>query len=160
MGKASRRKSAVAIQRVLDTAKNAIQTVAGAKEFCVRSDLPQEEKISHALSALLETEVPEGSSLAEYRAALAFIVIAWNISLLEADKRSTALKDFAATIDGTDSALRREAMGGIERLIIRKRAMFPHDIRTVVSWEVRFQGAYVRVSAAALDPSPSGFDGR
>ena len=75
MGKASRRKSAVAVQRVLDTARNAIQTVAGAKEFCVRADLPQEEKISHALSALLETEGAEGSSLAEYRAALAFIVI-------------------------------------------------------------------------------------
>jgi hypothetical protein len=116
--------------------------------------LPQEEKISHALSVLLEAEVPEGSPLAEYKAALDFIVIGWGISLLDADKRFEALQDFAATIAGTDDAIRREALGHIERLIARKQALFPHDKRTIVSWDAGFHGDSVRVSAAALAPSP------
>ena len=154
MGKASRRKVNAARQGVLDRARVVIQTAAGAREIRVRSDLPQEEKISHALSALLESEVSDGSPLEEYRAALDFIVMAWNISLMEADNRYKALQEVAAAINCSDESIRREALSHIERLMSRKQALFPDDRRHVVSWEVRFQGAQVRVSAAALAPSP------
>lgn len=154
MGKASRRKANTPRQGVLDRARDVIQSAAGAREIRVRSDLPQEEKISHALSALLESEVSLGSALEEYRAALDFIVMAWNISLMEADNRSEALEEVAAAINCSNESIRREALGHIERLMSRKQALFPDDRRHVVSWEVRFQGAQVRVSAAALAPSP------
>lgn len=46
-GQAEERLTA-ARQGVLDRARGVIQTAAGAREIRVRSDLPQEEKISHA----------------------------------------------------------------------------------------------------------------
>jgi hypothetical protein len=116
--------------------------------------LPQQEKISNALSVLLKSEVAEGSPLAEFRTALSFIVIAWNVSLLPADERSKALNDVIAAIDGSDEAIPGEAIGHINRLIARKQKLFPHDQRFIVSWEVRRQRDTVRITAAALAPPP------
>jgi hypothetical protein len=115
--------------------------------------LPQEEKISHALSALLVAEVPEGSPLVEYKAALNFIVVAWNICLLDAERQSDAIHGFTTAIAGSNDAIGQAARGHIERLIARKQESFPLDDRTIVSWDVWFQGNSIRVSAAALAKS-------
>lgn len=92
MGRASRRKSGRTPQSLLDKARSAIEAVAGTKEVVVVSNSPEEEKISHALCMLLQEEIPDDSPLEEYRAALSVIVTAWNLSLLNAEKRSEALK--------------------------------------------------------------------
>lgn len=152
MGTASRRKSGARSMGVRDRAAQVIERMSGAKEVRFRRNQPQEQKISGALSTLLEFEVAEGSPLAEYKAVLDFIVIAWNISLMNADERSDALRKFVATPDGADDAMRRAALGHLERPVARKLALFPHDQRTVVAWDVWFQGNSVRVSAAAMSP--------
>jgi len=160
MGRASRRKAANRSQGVLDEARNIIERVGGSKEIVVRRDLPQEEKISHALCELLESEVPDNSPLDEYRAALQFIVIAWNISLLDAGRRFQALHELAPRIKAVDEVERREILADVERLIAKKEALFPHDKRAVVSASVRFEGNEVRVTAAALTAPPTSFVGR
>ncbi|MBW8831766.1 MAG: hypothetical protein JF606_20570 [Burkholderiales bacterium] len=96
------------------------------------------------MAALLTAEVPEGSPLDEYRAALEFIVLAWNVSLLKGDERADALHQLAVTREGDDAAVQREALDQIgdqiDSLIARKQAMFPHDKRIVLAAEVQFRG--------------------
>ena len=152
MGKASRRKASNRSLDLLGRAMNVIQKATGTKEFRVRNnELPQEEKISNALATLLQAAVQEGSPLDEYRAALDFIVLAWNISLMNDNDRSEALGLVAAKYGGDDDQA-RETLNLIEGLIVKKQAMFPDDKRHVVSWEASWQGDYLRVSATALVP--------
>ena len=160
MGRASRRKAASRSHGVLDEARNITERVGGPEETIARSDLPQKEKISLALSELLQEEVAEDSPLEEYRAALSVIVTAWNLSLLDADRRSEALKDFTRIRKGEDGAVVREALSHVERLIAKKEALFPDDKRYVVSGTVRFQGNDLRVRAAALAEPPRSLVGR
>ncbi|MBK7952627.1 MAG: hypothetical protein IPK02_00905 [Candidatus Accumulibacter sp.] len=150
MGRASRRKAGRTPQSLLDKARSAIQAVAGTKDVVVVSNSPEEEKISHALCMLLQEEVPDDSPLEEYRAALSVIVTAWNLSLLDAEKRSAALKNFTTPRKGEDPAIVPEALGHVERLIAKKQALFPRDRRHVVSFNVRFENGEVRVLAAAI----------
>lgn len=151
MGKASRRKASNRSLDLLGRAMNVIQKTTGEKEILVRNnELPQEEKISNALVTLLQTQVQEGSPLDEYQAALDFIVLAWNISLLDDNGRSEALELFAAKIRSHDEA--RGILNLVEGLIIRKQAIFPDDKRHVVSWEAQWRGDSLHVSAVALLP--------
>ena len=150
MGRASRRKSVRTPQRLLNEARNAIQVAAGTQDVVVVSNSPEDEKISYALGTMLQDEVPDNSPLKEYRGALSVIVTAWNLSLLDAAKRSEALKDFTTPRKGVDPAIVREALGHVERLIAKKQALFPHDRRHVVSFNVRFENDEVRVLAAAI----------
>jgi hypothetical protein len=124
--------------------------MAGAAGLEIRTDLPQQEKISNALAILLDSEVEEGSTLLEYRAALNFIVIAWNVSLMPADRRTEEIQRLFVFPPGCDDRVKREAITHIERLIAKKQDLFPHDKRFVVSWEVRFQGNNFHITAAAV----------
>ena len=137
-----------------------IRGMAGAAGLEVRTDLPQQEKISNALAILLDSEVGEGSTLLEYRAALNFIVIAWNVSLMPADRQAEEIPKLFAFPPGCDDRVKRDAVAQIERLIAKKQDLFPHDKRFVVSWEVRFQGDNFHVTAAAVSvpgsASPAG----
>ena len=158
MGKASRRKAQGRSQSLLARARASVQTITGAKDIRLLKDvLPQEEKISHALAALLTTEVPEGYPLDEYRAALDFIVLAWNISLLNAGEQAHALHQLAVPREGKEDALPREALDQIERLMARKQAMFPHDQRFVLAAEIQFRGSKLHVTGIA-SASPSKLD--
>jgi hypothetical protein len=136
--------------QVMETAKRVIQKVAGTQAVRIRDNVPEEEKISRALSLLLESEVPQGSPLAEYKGVLACIVVAWNISLLDADTRAGEILSFIETLGEVEGATQRHLTGQIERLITRKQVLFPEDRRTILSWDLRFQGGYVRIAAAAL----------
>jgi hypothetical protein len=150
MGKVSRRKPGNRARRVRQRAQTIVQTPAGTPGLRVRTDLPQEEKISNALSVLVNAEVPKGSPLVTYRVALSFIALAWNISLLPVGERSKALQDVMASIPVKDDETRWGAMASIERSIARKQELFPHDQRALVSWDVVFQEGTLRITAAAL----------
>ena len=100
--------------------------------------------------ARLQAEVPDGSPLADYRAALDLIVFAWNLSLMGTDERTAALRMLSKPRSGVVDATQRAAVREVERLMRRKQAMFPGDRRQIMSWQVRFKGDSVRVTAAAL----------
>jgi hypothetical protein len=60
------------------------------------------------------------------------------------------LRKLAMPRSGVVDAAQREAVRAVERLMHRKQAMFPDDRRQIMSWQARFQGDSVRVTAAAL----------
>ena len=152
MGKTS--KTGMKNPKLMEQAKKVVQKIAGTTEVQFHPELPQEEKISHALQTLLKIEVPEGSSLSDYRTALDLIVIAWNISLQPLENQAKLRQDAVEMFAKADTAMQREALAHMGRLIISKQVFFPDDKRLVVSWEVRFNGPKVHVSAAALVPPP------
>jgi hypothetical protein len=146
----ARRKNDTRLRGGMKRVRNDAQKLVGDVKIHVRTDLPQEEKISNALHVLLRSEVPEGAPLAAYESVLGFIAMAWNISLLPGHQRSAVIQKFVASLSGLDDAMRREAIGYVEMLVARKEETFPHDQRTVVSYDVRFQGKNLHISAAAL----------
>ena len=152
MGKASRRKMNKHTQGVLARAADVVQSISGSPKIRLRSNLPQEDKISNALSTLLMDEVPEGAPLAEYKTVLDLIVIAWNISLQDADKHSSAIQKMITDIGMKDATLNSEFQAHFRNLIIKKQAFFPHDNRAIIAWDVWFEGDKIRISASALVP--------
>ena len=138
--------------KVMAQAKDAIQRITGTTEVQFCHDLPQEEKISHALQTLLNIETPEGSSLWTYRSTLDLIVVAWNISLQPAEDQPKLIQEIVGKIAGPNTALQREGLAHLGRMIISKQVFFPDDKRLVVSWEVKSNGPKMSVSAAALMP--------
>lgn len=150
MRKVSRSKTKAHTSNVLTTAKGLIQKMGDVKEIRVRDNLPQTEKISHPLSQLLQSEVPQGAPLEEYKAALSFIVIAWNLSQLDANARADEIWKLIVELGVAEHLMQRELAKNIERLIVRKESLFPDDHRTIVTWDIRFEGDYMHISAAAL----------
>ena len=136
--------------RLMAQARNVAHKFSSTAEMQVRHDLPQEEKISHALQTLLTIEAPEGSSLSTYRSALDLIVVAWNISLQAPENQAQMLRDIVEEVFKADPAIQRDALANMQRLVICKQVFFPDDKRLIVSWEVRFNGPKIYVSAAAL----------
>lgn len=152
MGKASRRKIDQRSQGVLAMAKGVIQSISGSPKIRVRSNLPQEEKISNALSTLLMAEVPEGAPLADYKTVLDIIVIAWNISLMDANQQPSAIQNLITDVVTADTVTNTEFQAHIRHLIIKKQILFSHDNRAIIAWDVWFAGDKIRVSASALVP--------
>lgn len=157
MGKASRRKTHGRSQSLVAKAKTALQTAGGAKDIrFLENVLPQEEKISHALAALLTSEVPEGSPLNEYQAALGLIVIAWNLSIL--DEPADTLNQLEAASEIGTHAEKQEMLDLIDSLIAKKKVMFPHDMRVIIAAQVQFIGRGRLHVTGIADASPGRFD--
>lgn len=137
MGKASRRKAHGRVKSLW--AKTRAINPTGAEDIrLLENVLPQEEKISQALAALLTSEVPEGSPLNEYQAALGLIVIAWNISIQ--DESADMLNQLEAASGIGTPTQNQEILGLIDSLIAKKKAMFPHDKRVIFSAQVESIG--------------------
>ncbi|MEF8698503.1 MAG: hypothetical protein V5B32_05990 [Candidatus Accumulibacter sp. UW26] len=154
MGRASRRKAIRHSPSAIDQAKSAVQRVLGTKDVHIISDLPVEQRISYALSRLLRPEVPVGSPLEDYQTVLTIVATAWNLSLLDSEQRSAALKSLIPTRKGLDESYVRQAREHIEQIIARKQALFPDDKRHVLSWNARLEGDEVRIVAAAIERPP------
>lgn len=135
---------------LLAQAKRTAQKILSTAKVQVRQDLPQEQKISHALQTLLRIDVPEGSPLSTYRIALDWIVLAWNASLQAPEKQAQVLREIADRLTEADPSMQRQALEDMKKLLISKQVFFPDDKRLVVSWDVMFNGPRVFVSAAAL----------
>jgi hypothetical protein len=154
MGKASRAKAAwrnEQSQKVLNSALDAIHARPGINNIRIQSDLPQEEKISNALSVLLKQQMRGNESLHEYQLTLNIIVTAWNISILTVDEQSEAFLKIMANV--SDVAIQQGICDLLKSIIAIKQTHFPHDKRLIVSSDVRFEGGRYRVVAAACVPN-------
>ncbi len=150
MGAARRRKSTLQFDAHAKRAEKAVRKSVGATEIHVRTNLPQEKKISNALRVLVSSEVPAGLSLAVYQTAISHIAAAWNISLLPAAQQPNAVRQLVLSVPGLDEAKRRDVIQNLERLIAKKQNLFPDDCRTIVSWDARLQEDRLHISAAAI----------
>jgi hypothetical protein len=152
MGSARRKMTSPSRSGVLSKTRKAVQRLTGASNIEIRTDLPQEEKISNALVVLLDAEVGKGVRLAEYRMALNLIAFAWNVSLLPASEQPEAIQKLFTLSPRCDDAQEREAIAHVERLIARKLELFPNDKRWIVSCEANFRRDCLHITAAALYP--------
>jgi|GEM_PF-4585676 len=156
MGKASRRKMDLRTKDVAQRTKDveqrarvALEAIAGSNWINRKSSRPEGEKITYALITLLEAEVPKGSPIEVYKAALDLIAICWNMSALEGDERSKAIQVVTKSLVEADDTIRREAVDQLERLMARKLAHFPHDDRIILSWDVWLEGGQLGIVATA-----------
>ena len=156
MGKASRLKAERREQSTMNVKvkAQAILQVAGRPDIRFQKTPAPEGKISGALVTLLKTEVPDGAPESQFRAALALIVIAWNITVLSADQQPKALRDVLATMKPGDAATRQEAIDILTVLMAKKQALFPDDRRFVETWDMDYRGGNPYITAAALTLSP------
>lgn len=146
----TKKKRGVRFQSQIEQSRKIIRGMTGAKDITVRTNLPQAQKISNGLSAILHSEVPQGAPLEAYQAALSYIVLAWNLSLLLPEERLTALEQCAPFIADLDDVARSEFVMQVEKLIAKKLKMFPDDKRYVITWDVQFTGGCCRVTAGGL----------
>jgi hypothetical protein len=146
----ARRKDSGALAAAKKKVHRDMVRLLGKSDVPVRTNLPQEQKISNALTTLLQLEIFHDAPLAEYQAALSLIAIAWNISILPSQAREEALQHIVQEMAGSDEVLGRAARQHIANLMDKKETLFPHDRRCVVSWDVRFLGGNLRVTAGAL----------
>jgi hypothetical protein len=126
---------------------NILQEMGGNKNILVRENLRQEQKISHALMTMLSATAPEESSLAELKTALDLICLAWNISLMDDHEQPETLQGVGVRLAKDDETSRAVLLGHIQKIIDRKRVLFPDDKRTVMSWQLDLRDGYLNISA-------------
>ena len=158
MGKASRRKAPARMKAMRDVVQARLDEKGIGAPVLVRSNLPDEEKISNALSKILASEVEGQISLEEYRHHANAIVMAWNLTLLPPQEQATTLKNLEAFAAAGSGGSGKDAVALVERLMQKKLAMFPDDKRYIVSHDLQFIGDSVHVTAAALSPPPQTAD--
>jgi hypothetical protein len=154
MGKASRRKVAVRTRELLNATQSRLKALGVNHPVVIRSDLPQEQKISNGISKILDSEVGENASPDEYRHWVNAIVFAWNVSLLPLEEQANTLKNLGDFAGKTDPGGVPAAQAELLRLIEKKRLMFPDDKRFIVSYDVQFVGNKVHLTAAAISAPP------
>lgn len=150
MGKASRRKVAARTRELLNATQSRLKALGVDHPLVIRSDLPQEQKISNGISKILDSEVGEDASLDEYRHRANAIVLAWNVSLLPLEEQANTLKNLGDFARKTDPGGAAAAQAELLRLIEKKRLMFPDDKRFIVSCDLQLVGNKVHVTAAAI----------
>jgi hypothetical protein len=156
MGKASRKKREFresSAPRLPDYLANLAETT----DLKVRTNLPDEQKISSRLLSLLNIMVPEESPLDVQKNALGLVVIAWNLSGYEEAERETMLDELIGDFfkEAVKAGETKTIKTMLKLLIDRKLEMFPLDKRTVVSWKISFKGKKLFVTAAAINPGES-----
>jgi hypothetical protein len=150
MGKASRRKAVARTTALLRTTQSRLQELGASPGIQVRLDLPEAEKISNAISAILHSEADEDCSLDDYRERANAIVLAWNACLMSTEQQADVFRGLAEFVEKTNPFGTPAAQAELRRLMEKKQAMFPDDRRFIVSHEVEFVGSKVHVTAAAL----------
>lgn len=154
MGKASRRKAVVRTKELLDVTQSRLKALGVNPPVVIRSNLPQEQKISNAISKILDSETEPDWPLEEFRHRANAIVLAWNVSLLPQEDQANTLKNLGDFVKKTDQSGAPAAQAELMRLIEKKQAMFPADKRYIVSHDVQFVGKKVHVTAAAVSAPP------
>lgn len=151
MGKASRRKKVHIAKTLQAEAEQTLRRVSGDRQVILQATSAEKIKISESLGKLLDLEVAQGASQAEYESAMKFIVLAWNMSVLSEFERQAAVQQVANL--GGNAVVRQEMAVQLMRLIQRKQSLFPYDQRRVMSWDMRFQRGKMYLSAVAINPN-------
>jgi|CXWL01.1.fsa_nt_gi hypothetical protein len=134
MGKASRRKK---INQATKQYQQEGLADAEKKAIYIAGNLPQEQKISHALTVILQATIQEDADFEDYKKLLGLIVIAWNLSTLDREIRAQELLKIATKIfsehANTGSML-------IQALIDKKQELFPDDHRFITNYSITPSG--------------------
>lgn len=158
MGKANNNKSRASKSKKKASAsksgKHGREARTEATAFTNGAELPPEEKVSFALATLLENDVPEDASLADYQMMLNVVVKGWNLSLLEPEEIVDVIKKYAELNADADAD---EVEGGCRLLlywVAKKKELFPDDRRYITVAKVYDDGYTFIIHALALMDAP------
>ncbi len=115
----------------------------------VRTNSPR-GKISAALKTLIEPLVDPGMTVEQYSTIIGIGANAWNHSLLDEPPL-----EFIDSLKQLPEEERAYCLAAISLLVERKRRLFPHDDRMVVSWDVTMMpdgGFHLQAAALSTDP--------
>ena len=122
------------------------------------SDLPKMSDVLVAFAAPILETLDEDASLDEYRGALRFASIIWNVLAMldEEYRRGAGVLVDQARVDELTSLL-EEAVGGfddenlalVEMLRVRRHELFPDERRIIMDIGAELQGDRVHVMAAS-----------
>jgi len=154
MGKASRRKLHSRMKASEAVTKNQLKAWGIDVPLLSSNNLPQEQKISNAISEILDAEINEHASLEDYRACVNSIVMAWNMTLMPPElqeKQFKALETYVCSHSKGDVEKDlASVLALVRRLMQQKETLFPDDKRFIVSHDCQFISGKVHITAAAL----------
>lgn len=93
-------------------------------------------KLSEVLLEFAEPLTVTARTEEDFRTAVEIAILAWNLSFLPPDERSTFLKQSIPSLSGGKDALPFETEQCIQRLLARKQALFPDDRRFVAEHQL------------------------
>ena len=121
---------------------------AGSHPLRQESRRPTDDlRLSERLVDLIAPYREEGLTSQRYETLIGAAATAWNLSLLPEAERPAALRGAFRKAEIRDVEAAAEV---IVTLMRRKEQLFPHDNRTIVSWEVSESGDQCHVSIASL----------
>ena len=95
-----------------------------------------ERKISELLKDYAEPILEVIDDDRDFKAAITFSALCWNLSLLPSEDQRAHLNDALNAIAGTDLFKRHGIQQYIQMLLDRKEALFADDKRLIVDYEV------------------------
>ncbi len=110
---------------------------------------PDKEKMSEVIVDYARPLLDSAETVEEQKKAIAFAIICWNASFIDAEKRDAMIAGaFTEGEEMLDSAT-REVM---EFMLNRKEDLFPHNERIVENWLIKDRGSqlYFEVASAPL----------
>jgi hypothetical protein len=121
---------------------------AGSHPLHRGARLPKDDlRLSERLVDLIAPYREQGLTSQRYEMLIGAAATAWNLSLLPEAERPEALRRAFRNAKVRDLEAAAEV---IVTLMRRKEQLFPHDHRTIVSWEVSESGGQCHVSVASL----------
>jgi hypothetical protein len=104
-------------------------------------------RLSERLVDLIAPYRQEYLTCQRYEMLIGAAATAWNLSLLPEAERPAALRRAFRKAEIRDVEAAAEVIASLMR---RKEQLFPHDHRTIVSWQVSESGDQCHVSVASL----------
>jgi len=101
-----------------------------------RQPLLLERKMSEVLMDFAEPILEVIDDDRDFKAAITFSALCWNLSLLPSEDQRAHLNDALNAIAGTDLFKRHGIQQYIQMLLDRKEALFADDKRLIVDYEV------------------------
>jgi hypothetical protein len=130
-------------QRRLEKLKSKLKRGSTASGHVMTRHVPGQERMSEVLEDFIEPymDLIDADSLDEFRKLVSMGALAWNLSLLPAERRGEEIDAFHAKwLPKSDKTTATDFRSLIEKMIARKLARFPNNRRFIMKFEVADQG--------------------
>lgn len=120
------------------------------RHVTIRDGNMRPDKLSAAISKLLELEREPIEDLSQFRSLVGIGVLAWNLATLNSKDRERIFQ--ASLLESSGSAEPLALKTIVRPLIARKQLLFPHDHRFIVEWDAQEADGdfYLNVASADL----------
>ncbi len=115
-----------------------------------------EVKMSEVLEEFVEPYLPEANGLEQQQMVFEMAIIAWNLAILPAHKRQSALEDmFNNLMKDKRAIVKRDLNNLIDEMVQRKLELFPNNRRYIIDFQLEDAGDQFHLSVASTLAPPS-----